>query len=208
MKIGIFGGSFNPPHKMHKKIAKFLIKKGYVDKVIFVRTGMKYQYKTNLISNEKRVEMLSLMIEKERKMSISKYELQPNPVYTYETLKYFKKIYSNEDIFFICGADNLSYIDKWKNGESILKNYNLLVIKRESDEINRLLEKYEKYKSNIVVAPLKKHSISSTRIRDYLKQNNYLKARLYLPRKVYRYIRSNHLYEEGKGSVYHVVKSH
>ena len=152
--------------------------------------------------------MLSLMIEKERKMSISKYELQPNPVYTYETLKYFKKIYSNEDIFFICGADNLSYIDKWKNGESILKNYNLLVIKRESDEINQLLEKYEKYKSNIVVAPLKKHSISSTRIRDYLKQNNYLKARLYLPRKVYRYIRSNHLYEEGKGSVYHVVKSH
>ena len=193
---------------MHKKIAKFLIKKGYVDKVIFVPTGMKYQYKTNLISNEKRVEMLSLMIEKERKMSISKYELQPNPVYTYETLKYFKKIYSNEDIFFICGADNLSYIDKWKNGEGILKNYNLLVIKRESDEINRLLEKYEKYKSNIVVAPLKKHSISSTRIRDYLKQNNYLKARHYLPRKVYRYIRSNHLYEEGKGSVYHVVKSH
>ena len=193
---------------MHKKIAKFLIKKGYVDKVIFVPTGMKYQYKTNLISNEKRVEMLSLMIEKERKMSISKYELQPNPVYTYETLKYFKKIYSNEDIFFICGADNLSYIDKWKNGEGILKNYNLLVIKRESDEINQLLEKYEKYKSNIVVAPLKKHSISSTRIRDYLKQNNYLKARHYLPRKVYRYIRSNHLYEEGKGSVYHVVKSH
>lgn len=208
MKIGIFGGSFNPPHKMHQKIALDLIKNHYVDKVIFVPTGMKYQYKTNLISNEKRVEMLSLMIEKERKMSISKYELQPNPVYTYETLKYFKKIYSNEDIFFICGADNLSYIDKWKNGESILKNYNLLVIKRESDEINRLLEKYEKYKSNIVVAPLKKHSISSTRIRDYLKQNNYLKARHYLPRKVYRYIRSNHLYEEGKGSVYHVVKSH
>ena len=47
MKIGIFGGSFNPPHKMHKKIAKVLIKKGYVDKVIFVPTGMKYEYKTN-----------------------------------------------------------------------------------------------------------------------------------------------------------------
>lgn len=40
MKIGIFGGSFNPPHKMHKKIAKVLIKKGYVDKVIFVPTGI------------------------------------------------------------------------------------------------------------------------------------------------------------------------
>ena len=68
MKIGVFGGSFNPPHKMHKKIAKNLIKKGYVDKVIFVPTGTKYEYKTNLISNEKRVAMLSLMIEKEKNM--------------------------------------------------------------------------------------------------------------------------------------------
>ena len=92
MKIGIFGGSFNPPHKMHKKIAKILIKKGYVDKIIFVPTGLKYEYKTNLVSNEKRVEMLSLMIGKERNMSISEYELQPNPVYTYETLKHFKKL--------------------------------------------------------------------------------------------------------------------
>ena len=91
MKIGIFGGSFNPPHKMHKKIAKVLIKKGYVDKVIFVPTGMKYEYKTNLISNKKRVDMLSLMIEKEKNMAISKYELQQKPIYTYETLKHFKK---------------------------------------------------------------------------------------------------------------------
>lgn len=207
MKIGIFGGSFNPPHKMHKKIAKILIKKGYVDKIIFVPTGLKYEYKTNLVSNEKRVEMLSLMIGKERNMSISEYELQPNPVYTYETLKHFKKIYNDDDIYFICGADNLSYIDKWKNGESILKNYKILVIKRETDEINQLLEKYKKYKQNIFIAPLKEHAISSTRIRNYLKQNNYLKARFYLTGKVYSYIRKNHLYEEMKGSAYHVIKS-
>ena len=61
MKIGIFGGSFNPPHNAHKKIALELIKKHYVDKVIFVPTGSKYEYKNNLLSNEIRLTMLELM---------------------------------------------------------------------------------------------------------------------------------------------------
>lgn len=208
MKIGIFGGSFNPPHKMHKKIAKVLIKKGYVDKVIFVPTGMKYEYKTNLLSNEKRVDMLSLMIEKEKNMSISKYELQKRPIYTYETLKHFKKRYKDDEIYFICGTDNLSYIDKWKNGKDILKNYKLLVIKRETDEIETLLEKYKQYRQNIITTKVKEKTISSTKIRTYLKQNNNLKARLYIDKKVYKYIKENHLYEEKKGSIYHVIKSY
>ena len=196
MKIGIFGGSFNPPHKMHKKIAKVLIKKGYVDKVIFVPTGMKYEYKTNLISNEKRVEMLSLMIEKEKNMMISKYELQQKPIYTYETLKYFKKRYKDDEIYFICGTDNLSYIDKWKHGKDILKNYKLLVIKRRTNEIEPILEKYRQYRQNIIVTKIKEKTISSTKIRTYLKQNNNLKARIYIDRKIYNYIKENNLYEE------------
>lgn len=207
MKIGIFGGSFNPPHNMHKKIAKTLIKKGYVDKVIFVPTGIKYEYKTNLISNEKRVAMLSLMIEKEQNMLISKYELQEKAIYTYETLKHFKKSYKNDDIYFICGTDNLSYIDKWKNGKEILENYKILVIKRKTDKIEPLLEKYKQYKKNIIVTTIKEKTISSTKIRTYLNKNNSLKARLYINKNIYNYIKKNHLYETEKGNVYHVIKS-
>ena len=208
MKIGVFGGSFNPPHKMHKNIAKTLIKKGYVDKVIFVPTGTKYEYKTNLISNEKRVDMLSLMIEKEKNMLISKYELQEKAVYTYETLKHFKKNYKNADIYFICGTDNLSYIDKWKNGQEILKNYKILVIKRKTDKIEPLLEKYKQYKENIIVTPIKEKTISSTKIRNYLNKKNNLVARLYIDKNIYNYIKKNHLYEKEKGSIYHVIKNY
>lgn len=208
MKIGVFGGSFNPPHKMHKNIAKTLIKKGYVDKVIFVPTGTKYEYKTNLIPNEKRVGMLSLMIEKEKNMLISKYELQEKAVYTYETLKHFKKSYKNADIYFICGTDNLSYIDKWKNGKEILKNYKILVIKRKTDKIEPLLEKYKQYKENIIVTPIKEKTISSTKIRNYLNKKNNLVARLYIDKNVYNYIKKNHLYEKEKGSSYHVIKNY
>ncbi len=194
MKIGIFGGSFNPPHKMHKNIAKSLIKKGYVDKVIFVPTGTKYEYKPNLISNEKRVAMLSLLIEKERNMIISKYELQEKMVYTYETLRYFKTIYNKDDLYFICGADNFSYIDEWQNSKEILQNYKILVIKRKTDFIKPLLEKYKKYKKNIIITPIKEKTISSTKIRNFFKQNNNIKARLYIDKKVYNYIKENHLY--------------
>lgn len=194
MKIGIFGGSFNPPHKMHKNIAKSLIKKGYIDKVIFVPTGTKYEYKPNLISNEKRVAMLSLLIEKERNMIISKYELQEKMVYTYQTLRYFKTIYNKDDLYFICGADNLSYIDEWQNSKEILQNYKILVIKRKTDFIKPLLEKYKKYKENIIITPIKEKTISSTKIRNFFKQNNNIKARLYIDKKVYNYIKENHLY--------------
>ena len=48
MKIGIFGGSFNPPHKMHEDMAKFLLD-GYVDKIIFVPTGIHYEYHRNTL---------------------------------------------------------------------------------------------------------------------------------------------------------------
>lgn len=195
MKIGVFGGSFNPPHKMHKKIAKNLIKAGYIDKVIFVPTGTKYEYKSNLISNEQRINMLSLMIEKEKNMEISSYEAKQKLVHTYETLNYFTKKYKNDEIYFICGSDNLSYIDKWYKGAEILKNYKILVIKRKPDKIKQLLEKYNKYKTNIIVTKIAKKKISSTKIRTYLKQNNTLKIRLHIDKKVLNYIKKNKLYE-------------
>ena len=48
MRIGVFGGSFNPPHKMHEDIAHSLKESNLLDKIIFVPTGSKYKYKNNI----------------------------------------------------------------------------------------------------------------------------------------------------------------
>ena len=192
MKIGIFGGSFNPPHKMHKKIAIELIKKHYVDKVIFVPTGSKYKYKNNLLSDKVRLEMLELMCRDNNNLEVSDYELKEHVVYTYETLDYFKNKYKDDEIYFICGTDNLSYIDKWKKGEDILSNNKLLVIKRNTDDINILLEKYKDYKDNIIVTKIEENEISSTKIREMIYNNK--RAEDYLDESVYSYIRENNLY--------------
>ena len=209
MKIGIFGGSFNPPHKMHKEIAKELIKKGYVDKIIFVPTGSKYEYKNNLESNEVRYTMLSLMCCKEKDITISKYELQDKPIYTYQSLDHFQRRYQDDEVYFICGTDNLSYMDQWKRGKYILENYKILVIKRETDDIEPLLEKYKKYRENIVVTDVKEQKLSSTYIREEIKKGNYRNIKKYVDKKVYRYIRKNHLYQDSTESkCYYTVKSY
>jgi len=208
MKIGIFGGSFNPPHKMHKEIAKELIKKGYVDKIIFVPTGSKYEYKNNLESNEVRYTMLSLMCCKEKDITISKYELQDKPIYTYQSLDHFQRRHQDDEVYFICGTDNLSYMDQWKRGKYILENYKILVIKRETDDIEPLLEKYKKYKENIVT-DVKEQKLSSTYIREEIKKGNYRNIKKYVDKKVYRYIRKNHLYQDAKdGKCYYAIKSY
>ena len=192
MKIGIFGGSFNPPHKMHKKIALDLIKKHYLDIIIFVPTGSKYKYKNNLLSDKVRLEMLELMCRDNNNLEVSDYELKEHVVYTYETLDYFKNKYKDDEIYFICGTDNLSYIDKWKKGEDILSNNKLLVIKRNTFDITPLLKKYKDYKDNIIVADIEENEISSTKIREMIYNNK--RAEDYLDESVYSYIRENNLY--------------
>ena len=192
MKIGIFGGSFNPPHKMHKKIAISLIKNHYVDKVIFVPTGSKYKYKNNLLSDKVRLEMLELMCKDNNNLEVSDYELKEKVVYTYETLDYFKNKYKNDEIYFICGTDNLSYIDKWQRGKYLLSNYKLLIIKRNSFEITSILEKYKDYKDNIIVTDIEENEISSTKIREMIYNNK--RAETYLDKDVSDYITRNKLY--------------
>ncbi len=193
MRIGVFGGSFNPPHKMHLNIGFQLVNKQYVDKVIYVPTGSKYKYKNNLLPDKNRLEMLEILTKNYEYLDVNGYELKDEVVYTCETLAYFKEVYKDNDIYFVCGADNLSYIDKWKNGEEILRGYKILVMKRKGEDIDELLEKFKEYKHNIVVADVEQQDISSTDIRERLKNKEEVLD--VLDKEVYEYIRKNKLYE-------------
>ena len=193
MRIGILGGSFNPPHKMHFKMGLDLINKDYVDKIIYVPTGSKYKYKNNLIADNHRFKMLELMIKNDFRFEVSDYELKDYVVYTCDTLKYFKEKYPNDEIYFVCGADNLSYVDEWKNGIFLLENYKFLVIKRCTDDIDEILKRFDKYKDNIIVSDVEPDSLSSTEIRNRIKNNEDILE--LLDKEVYEYINKNNLYE-------------
>lgn len=194
MRIGILGGSFNPPHKMHFNMARELLDDDYLNKIIYVPTGSKYAYKNNLINDLDRYNMLKLMIKDDERLMVSDFELKNRIVYTYETLEYFKKMYPNDEIYFVLGTDNLSYVDKWEKSEELLQNNKFLVIKRNTDDIEPLLEKYREYRGNIVVSDVEQSNISSTFIRMKLKNRENVLD--FVDENVYNYIVENKLYEE------------
>ncbi len=192
MKIGIFGGSFNPPHKMHKNIALNLIKNKYLDKVIYVPTGNKYN-KKDLIDAMDRYNMLKIMIEGYKNLELSNYEIKNTLTYTYQTLNYFKRIYKNDEIYFICGLDNLKEITTWKNYEYILNNFKILVIKRNDIDINNILNNINS--KNIIVTNIKLNNISSTNIRKNLQNKKTREIYNDIEKNVLKYIEKNNLYE-------------
>lgn len=188
MRIGIFGGSFNPPHKMHKNIALELIQKNYIDKIIYVPTGDKYS-KKELIEAKHRIKMLELLIKNNHQMRISDYEVRKNLTYTYQTLDYFKRIYPNDEIYFITGSDNLKDITTWKNYKYILNNYKLLVVKRNDDDITKIVNNLND--NFIIEAKINTQNISSSNIRNDIKNDIYNSN---IDKDILKYIKRKKLY--------------
>lgn len=191
MKIGIFGGCFNPPHKMHKSIARELIMNKYIDKVIYVPTGNKYN-KASLIDAKHRYNMLKLMIEDNNNLDVSDYEIKNTLTYTYQTLNYFKNKYKNDEIYFICGSDNLKEITTWKNYEYILNNFKILVIKRNNDKLNDILKNINS--KNIIIANVNLSDISSTTVRKMLKDKEKKYILKIIDKNVLEYIENLKIY--------------
>ena len=190
MKIGIFGGSFNPVHNMHINISLELIKKGCLDMVIYVPTGDNYD-KKDLINFKDRLNMLKLIVSEHSNLLVSDIGNDNNYQYTYQVLDYFKNLNLESDIYFICGSDNLLEFNIWKNYQYILENYKLLVIKRNGDNLDNILNKYNEYIKNIIVTDILEVKLSSTDIR-----NNIDNASGCLHPKVYSYIKKNNLYRK------------
>lgn len=193
MKIGIFGGSFNPPHKMHLELVLDLIKKAYIDKAIYVPTSIKYP-KPGLASNEDRFKMLELMTENYENISVSDYEFKQDLVFTYQTLTYFKEIYQNDQIYLCLGSDLLKQVDTWKEYKYILDNFYLLTILRDGDKKEDLLNLYPDYNQNIIITEVTPVELSSTRIREAIKNNNANYLNNNIDSKVLEYIKERNLY--------------
>lgn len=188
MKIGVYVGSFNPPHKGHIKIVNHLIN-NYLDKVIIIPTG-NYWDKLDLISINDRINMLKLY-EKE---NITIDAKNNNVEYTYQILNNLIKQYKKDELYLIIGADNIINFDKWKNYEEILE-YNLVILNRDNINVLKYLDKLNKKDKYIIVNDLPNIDISSTMIRNKIKNKDYNNLSMYLDKEVYNYIKENKLYE-------------
>ena len=193
MRIGIFGGSFNPPHLRHKEIIEYLLKNNYVDKLIVVPTGKLYEYKNNLIDNKYRYEMLQIISKSYKNVIVSDYEFKDEVVHSFDTLSHYSKLYPQDEICFICGTDNLSYMDKWYRGLELLRKYTIIAINRNHDNFEAMLNKYQGLYKKIIKCDLIESPISSTTIREKIANNEDTTG--LLEPNVALYIKENSLYK-------------
>jgi len=137
--------------------------------------------------------MLKILIHDIPYLRVSRYETTGGKV-TYQTLNYFKEKYPNDEIYFICGSDNLEELFTWDLYEDILKEYKVLVVARNHDQIDKIIEKYKKYQNHIIIGNVNEDNISSTEIRKWIRLRKYDLLKNQLEDEIINYIEKNRLY--------------
>ena len=187
MKIGILGGTFDPPHQAHLEIANRSIKQFTLDKVIFIPSGNPWQ-KKDATSYRHRYEMTKILIEDSNYFEISDIEnSEQNPSYTYETLN--KLNHPKEKLYFILGSDAAINIKTWKNYELLPNFANFLIALRSEDNID-ILDKTFPFKYDIISC--EKLDLRSSTFRNKLKEKTIKVSDL--PSEILTYAKENSLY--------------
>lgn len=196
--LAVFGGSFNPPINSHIELAKEIINKcNEVEKLIFVPVSTKYN-KQGLEADKHRYNMLSLICKNEKELEVSDIELNSEKQrYTIQTLDLIKEKYGNEyDICFVMGTDNLREIETWKQPERLLRDYKIIVLERDNDNLESIIANSRLLSNNrnslIKIEGIDRIYLSSTMIRDKIKKGENIEG--FIDKEVLEYIRENKLY--------------
>jgi nicotinate-nucleotide adenylyltransferase len=195
MSICLFQGTFNPIHNAHIRVAKYVLDNAYVDKIIFIPAYNPPHKQTDMdIAPEHRFNMVKLSVSDISKFIVSDIEFKRQGIsYTYLTVKELIQQYNiNDRIKFIIGTDAFEKIESWYESDKLKDLLEFLVFSR-SNNVNELMlsqlaEKGYKYK----IMDLGFDDISSTNIRERIKNNLSIKH-LVAP-KVEEYIKRYELY--------------
>lgn len=192
-KILIFGGTFNPIHNGHLILAENSINEEGFDKVVFIPTMNPY-YKDTL-DFDTRLKMLKMAIKDNDKFAYSsiekKYNLEGK---LYLILEKISKL-SDDEVTILIGSDSLMNLDWWYKIDEILKKYKILVLRRDDEDeaIEMKINEYkEKYGADIKVLNNKRVEISSSMIREMIKEGKSIKY--LVTDEVEKFIKDENLY--------------
>lgn len=198
MRIAIFGGSFDPVHNEHVRVAEKAVFSLGLDKLIVMPANIPPHKKEERLSfGETRLETCRLAFAHLNKVEVSDYELKKGGTsYTVETCKHFKALYPNAEIFWLVGTDMLRDFPTWKNPQEILKNVTLAVCARDEqpswlDEAQADFE--QRFGVRFAVVEYNGAPVSSTQIRVLAGAGMPLNE--YVPAPVAKYIQRHGLYE-------------
>lgn len=190
MKIGFFGGCFNPPTIAHIALAEKTLIEANLDKVIFVPVGDFYK-KKELSPAIDRYNMLKIACEGLKNIEISDIELSiKKTLYAIDAFNLIQDNYPNDDIYFIMGADNFINLMNWKDGKELIEKYKYIVLERKNINVEDYITSnlYE-YKNKIFIIKNEEYGeFSSSMFRE---KNDFS----IIPSNVLKYIEDNSLYK-------------
>ena len=193
-KIGILGGTFNPIHYGHLKMATEAQNILNLKKVIFIPSAHPpHKRESNLPSGQDRYEMVKLAIMDNSRFSISDIELRrKGKSWTIDTVDIIKKIYPESQIYFIIGADTVPEIPTWKDYKKLLKICRFVVVNRPG--YSKIVDRMQdvEYSKDFIKVKMRGVNISSTEIRERIKNGKMIKY--FVPQEVEKYIKEKGLY--------------
>jgi nicotinate-nucleotide adenylyltransferase len=132
MRLGIFGGSFDPIHHGHLILARAALEELGLERILFIPANMSpHKTETKPATAEDRLAMLQLAIEGEPDFEACDLELhRPPPSYTVETLRELKNRHADDEFTLLIGADNVAKFDTWREQDEIRRLANLAVLDR------------------------------------------------------------------------------
>jgi len=188
MKIGVFGGLFDPPHIGHLIIAQHVFEEFHLHRILFVPSGNP-PHKLNYSPYQSRYAMTELAIAGNENFMISNIESSiSDTTYTIETVRALSKEKTDE-LYLMIGSDQWMEIETWKDPEELFRECRIVVMRRPHYEIT----KESKFLDRIMISTAPLIDVSSTIIRSRIRKD--LSVRYLVESRVYDYIKSNNLYK-------------
>lgn len=190
MRTGLFGGTFNPVHNGHINLVKNFKDELKLDRVLVIPTAVPpHKQAENLVSSEDRLEMCRLAFG--NIAEVSDIEIaRGGRSYTVETLEELKKLYKDDDFYFLVGSDMLLSFKRWYRWEDILKMCTLCATDRDAEKTCTDADK--ELFDRIIFCDFPKTVVSSSMVREKLFSGESVEA--FVPREVEKYIREKGLY--------------
>ncbi len=188
MKIGLFGGTFDPVHQAHVELAHQALKQFELEHLFWIPAAVSPFKKTSdvLASAQDRLAMIQLVCEDEPRFEVSDYEIiQGGTSYSINTLRHFQLLFKSAQFFWILGADALRGVPQWKEAEIIMRDLTFLVANRGDQGLDLAKE------MKVLLINMNPHLASSSAIKTGLKDGRYWDL---IDARVATYIRANNLY--------------
>lgn len=198
MKIGFFGGCFNPPTNAHINLAKEALKICQLDKVIFMPMGDSYP-KQGLAKAKDRYQMLKIACKssKVKNLEVSDLEIKTKQRwYAIDAFEFITKCYAEDELYFMMGADNFIALGNWKESEK-LRKYQYIVFERDAIDLRKMIENSDilkEYQDKIQMIQNQQYpKDSATKFRN-LWASKTTKDQDIVPKEVLRFIIKNKIY--------------